>query len=64
MRMILIAKLMVTVMRLVMNDCDSLLTEIDKVLVGGVGGEPSDVQVGPEWIASYNYDGHGHGDLR
>ena len=49
---------------LVMNDCDSLLTEIDKVLVSGVGGEPSDVQVGPEWIASYNHDGHGDGDLR
>ena len=46
-----------------MNDCDSLLTEVDKILVGGVGGEPSDVQVGPEWIVSYNYDGHGHGDL-
>ena len=55
---------MATVMRLVMNYCDSLLAEIDKVLVSGVGGEPSDVQVGPEWIVSYNYDCHGDGDLR
>ena len=54
---------MATVMRLVMNDCGSLLTEVDKVLVGGVGGEPSDVQVGPEWIGLCNYDGHGDGDL-
>ena len=58
MRMILIAKLMVTVMRLLMNDCGSLLTEVDKVLVRGVGGESSDVQVGPEWSVSYNYHGH------
>ena len=45
-----------------MNDCDSLLTEIDKVLVSGVGGESSDVQVGPAWIGSYNYDCDGDGD--
>ena len=34
---------------------DLLLTEIDKVLVCSVGGEPPDVQVGPERNCFYKY---------